>query len=143
MPIPSCKSRSPRAARSPRGPRGPRSPLDTRSRSALLREFLLHLASERGLAENTLHAYRRDLELLYGCGLRATELCDLGVRDVNLQVGCVRVLGKGRKERIVPLGRAVNESMIRYLADCRPNLLKQPTERLFLSRSGKPMERIA
>ena len=61
MPIPSCKSRSPRA---PRNTRSPRSPLDTRSRSALLREFLLHLASERGLAENTLHAYRRDLELL-------------------------------------------------------------------------------
>ena len=83
------------------------------------------------------------LELLYACGLRATELCDLKVRDVNLQVGCVRVLGKGRKERIVPLGRAASESILRYLADCRPALEKQPTERLFLSRSGKPMERIA
>ena len=46
------------------------------------------------------------LELLYASGLRASELCDLKLRDVNLQVGCVRVLGKGMKERIVPLGRA-------------------------------------
>src|SRR2546421_11412732 len=65
MPTSSCKSPSPRMQRMPRAPRAagaPRSPLDTRSRSPLLREFLLHLASERGLAENTLLAYRRDLE---------------------------------------------------------------------------------
>jgi integrase/recombinase XerD len=83
------------------------------------------------------------LELLYACGLRASELCDLKVRDVNFQVGCVRVMGKGRKERIVPLGRAAAESIARYLNDCRPKL--DPggaSERLFLSRSGKPMERI-
>src|SRR5688572_26935951 len=185
-----------------------RSPLEPHSGDPLLRQFLLHLASERGLAENTLLAYRRDLdglsayfrsrrrtfanagvddyrtylhgqrkekkatktiarriaairvflrflagegkdvdrilqqierpkperslpkvlgraqvdaliaapdsksplfardvailELLYASGLRATELCDLKVRDVNLQVGVVRVLGKGRKERLVP-----------------------------------------
>src|SRR5207245_1564010 len=48
------------------------------------------------------------LELLYASGLRATELCDLKLRDVNLQVNCVRVLGKGMKERIVPLGQAAN-----------------------------------
>ncbi|HEX8524433.1 MAG TPA: site-specific integrase, partial [Tepidisphaeraceae bacterium] len=191
----------------------------------ILRDFLLHLASERGLADNTLHAYRRDLqdinnylqhqakdlvradaddyrgylqsqrragqstktiarrvaairvylryragngvdvtnmlaqlerpkperslpkvlgrgqvdqliaapdpksflfsrdvailELLYASGLRASELCDLKVRDVNLQMGCVRVLGKGMKERIVPLGRAASEAIGRYLLECR------------------------
>src|SRR4029079_10353416 len=82
------------------------------------------------------------LELLYACGLRASELCDLKVRDVNLQVGCVRVLGKGMKERIVPLGRASIESMQRYLAECRPKLERTPNDRAFLSRTGKPMERI-
>jgi integrase/recombinase XerD len=225
-----------------------RSVLDTRSTLPALREFLLHLASERGLADNTLLGYRRDLEdiqdaferrnlslttadadafreylqdqrrrgrstktvarrlaairvflrflatqgydvvgilqqlerpkpehslpkilsraqvaqliaapnpksmlfardvaileLLYASGLRATELCELKARDVNLQVGCVRVLGKGSKERIVPLGQAASEAITRYLSECRPKLEKKPSERLFLSRTGKPLERI-
>jgi integrase/recombinase XerD len=82
------------------------------------------------------------LELLYASGLRATELCQLKQRDVNLQVGCVRVLGKGMKERIVPLGNAAREAIERYLVDCRPRLQRTPGELLFLSRTGKPMERI-
>ena len=225
-----------------------RSPTDTRSAQPELRAFLLHLASERGLAENSLHAYRRDLEdierflrgvgrtlvtasgddfraylrdqtllhkatktvsrrlaairvflrflatighdrasvlqqlerpkperslpkvlsrsqvaqliaapdaksplfsrdvaileLLYASGLRASELCTLKLRDLNLQVGCVRVLGKGMKERIVPLGRAAAEALARYLAECRPGLERARSEQLFLSKSGRPMERI-
>ena len=226
-----------------------RSPLDTRSTQPLVRSLLLHLASERGLADNTIHAYRRDLEhledafaarglslttagaddfrnylqnmrrsgqatktvarrlaairvflrflaaqgfdvikilqqlerpkperalpkilsraqvnqliaapkptssmfardvaileLLYASGLRATELCELKVRDVNFHVGCLRVLGKGMKERIVPLGRAASEAITRYLEECRPKLVRRPSEILFLSRTGKPLERIA
>jgi integrase/recombinase XerD len=90
--------------------------------------------------------YSRDvaiLELLYASGLRASELCDLKLRDANLQVGCVRVIGKGMKERIVPFGRAARESITRYLADTRPWLDKHFSDRLFLSRTGKPLERIA
>ena len=83
------------------------------------------------------------LELLYASGLRATELCELKLRDLNLSVGCVRVLGKGMKERVVPLGRAASEALARYLSDTRPKLEKQACERLFLSRTGKPLERIA
>ena len=83
------------------------------------------------------------LELLYASGLRASELCDLKLRDPNLQVGCVRVLGKGMKERIVPVGQAAREALERYLCDCRPKLLRAPTDRLFLSRTGRPLERIA
>ncbi len=226
-----------------------RSPLDTRSDQPIVRSFLLHLASERGLAENTLHAYRRDLEniadffsergkslldadvddyrlylqsqtrhgqstktvarrlaairvflrflegegydtepilrqlerpkperdlpkvlsrdqvarliaapnpksplfardvaileLLYACGLRASELCDLKLNDTNLQVGCVRVFGKGAKERVVPMGRAAAEAIERYLSDCRPRLVRTPSDLLFLSRTGKPMDRIS
>jgi len=226
-----------------------RCPADTSSPRPELRQFLLHLASERGLADNSLHAYRRDLEnlgryladaglnfltaeanhfraylqdqsrhgkstrtvsrrlaairaflrflttqgydrlkvlaqlerpkpqrplpkvlnreqvnqliaapdpksslfardvaileLLYASGLRATELCELKLRDVNLQVGCVRVLGKGSKERIVPLGRAAAEAIARYLAESRPTLDRHKAEELFLSRTGKPLERIA
>jgi integrase/recombinase XerD len=83
------------------------------------------------------------LELLYASGLRASELCGLKVRDANLQVGWVRVLGKGSKERIVPLGRAAAEAVTRYISECRPILDKTGRgEWLFLSRTGKPMERI-
>lgn len=226
-----------------------RSAVDSQSKLPELRAFLLHLASERGLAENSLHAYRRDwedieryfaersltpltassddyrgylqhqtrigqstrtvsrriaairvflrflpsvghdrtailqqlerpkpeqslpkilsrsqvnqlinapnpksilftrdvaiLELLYASGLRATELCDLLLRDVNLQVGCVRVLGKGNKERIVPLGQAASEAIQRYLSECRPKLDRRKSDRMFLSRTGQPLERIA
>jgi integrase/recombinase XerD len=225
-----------------------RAPTDTTAPSPELRSLLLYLASERGLAENSLHAYRRDLEdivqdfaprgislktataddyraylrgqsrkgqstktvarrlaairvflrflitqgvdttavlsqlerpkperdlpkilsraqvaqliaapdpksslfardvaileLLYASGLRASELCDVKLRDVNLQVGCVRVLGKGMKERIVPFGRAAGEAITRYLAECRPTLDKRNSDRLFLSRTGKAMERV-
>jgi integrase/recombinase XerD len=244
------KSMSPRRSSSSRCTGGsPKSP-PTADASAPpeLRAFLLHLASERGLAENTLHAYRRDLqdldrylhrrgrnfltarvddfrqylqdqtrqgqstrtvsrrlaairvflrflgslghdradilqqlerpkpeqalpkvlnraqvnqliaapdpksplfsrdvailELLYASGLRATELCQLKLRDVNLDVGCVRVLGKGSKERIVPLGRAAADAISRYIREDRPKFARDHTEMLFLSRTGKPMERI-
>jgi len=235
-----------------RGSRPSRSPLATLSDSAALRAFLVFLASERGLAENTIHAYRRDLEdlerhlaatapagrstlttagademrgylqaqsragqstrtvarrlaairvflrylatvgqdsaavleqlerpkpeqslpkvlsraqvnqliatpdpksflfhrdvaileLLYAAGLRASELCDVRLADVNLSVGCVRVLGKGMKERVVPVGRAAREAIERYLAEARPRLNRHNREELFLSRTGKPMERV-
>ncbi len=83
------------------------------------------------------------IELLYASGLRASELCDLKLRDVNLQVGCVRVLGKGMKERIVPLGQAATEAIQRYLAECRPKLEHRPSDRMFLSRTGKSLHRVA
>jgi len=94
-------------------------------------------------AESPLHA--RDvaiLELLYASGLRASELCDLKLRDTNLQVCCVRVIGKGRKERIVPFGKPAAEAINRYLLECRPNLDKYASDRLFLSRTGRSLERI-
>jgi integrase/recombinase XerD len=89
--------------------------------------------------------YARDvaiLELLYASGLRASELCDLKLRDTNLQVGCVRVIGKGMKERIVPFGRAASQAITRYLNDTRPRLERQSNDCLFLSRTGKPLERV-
>jgi integrase/recombinase XerD len=83
------------------------------------------------------------LELLYASGLRASELCDLKLRDVNLQVGCVRVLGKGMKERIVPMGSAAVQAMTRYLTETRPKLERSASEIVFLSRTGKPLERVS
>jgi integrase/recombinase XerD len=90
--------------------------------------------------------YHRDvaiLELLYASGLRATELCQLKLRDLNHQVGVVRVLGKGAKERLVPVGKIALEAITKYLQDCRPKLNRRNEEKLFLSRSGRPMERIS
>jgi integrase/recombinase XerD len=83
------------------------------------------------------------LELLSASGQRASELSDLNLRDVNLQVGAVRVLGKGMKERIVPVGRAAAEAMRRYLLECRPRLERGPSDLTFLSRTGKPLDRVA
>jgi integrase/recombinase XerD len=227
----------------------PLAPTQTRRESPTLRALLLYLASERGLADNSLHAYRRDLEdletflsrrsrcltnasaddyraylqdqsrrgratrtvarrlaairvflryraaegddvshilqqlerpkperalpkvlsreqvrrligspdpksplfqrdvaileLLYASGLRASELCGLKLRDMNLQVGCVRVLGKGHKERIVPLGKAAAEAVQRYVGESRTTFDARRSEILFLSRSGKPLDRVA
>jgi integrase/recombinase XerD len=90
--------------------------------------------------------YWRDvaiLELLYASGLRASELCDLESRQVNLDVGCVRVFGKGSKERIVPLGRPAAAAISNYLLESRGKLAKTPNEFLFLSRSGKKLDRVA
>jgi integrase/recombinase XerD len=83
------------------------------------------------------------LELLYAAGLRASELCDLKLRDANLQVGCVRVIGKGMKERIVPIGRAAIEAIRRWIDESRPALDRRRSERLFISRTGKPLDRVA
>jgi integrase/recombinase XerD len=243
----SCSSQS--GATSSKAKR-PRAPHEAPNQSAHLRGFLIYIASERGLAENSLHAYRRDLrdverylaesrhkslatadaedfrsylhgqtrgkkatrtvarrlaairsflrylqigghdtspilqqlerpkperslpkvlskaqvrelisapdpqsllfsrdvailELLYASGLRASELCQLKLRDVHIQVGAVRVLGKGMKERIVPLGRAAAEAITRYVADLRSKLDRRSAEHLFLSRTGRPLDRIA
>jgi integrase/recombinase XerD len=82
------------------------------------------------------------LELLYASGLRASELCALTVGDVELGEGYVRVFGKGSKERVVPVGQAAVIAIKRYLATCRPELCRVPTDVLFLSRTGRPLDRV-
>jgi integrase/recombinase XerD len=74
------------------------------------------------------------LELLYASGLRASELCGLKLSNLNMDVRCLRVLGKGAKERIIPFGRAAAEAMTHYLTESRPRLLRAPSELVFLSR---------
>jgi len=63
------------------------------------------------------------LELMYATGLRVSELVDLEVAGLNLNQGVVRVLGKGNKERLVPLGEEAEHCLKRYLAEARPQLL--------------------
>jgi integrase/recombinase XerD len=83
------------------------------------------------------------LELLYATGARAAEVAALEIKDVNLSIGYVRCFGKGRKERIVPLGRVAGQCIRAYLSDLRPLLAKPHSgSRLFLSRTGRPLDRI-
>jgi integrase/recombinase XerD len=82
------------------------------------------------------------LELLYACGLRVSELVDLKLSEVELEVGYVRCRGKGGKERVVPLGSEAQRWLRRYLASARPRLargLSSPA--LFLNHLGRPLTR--
>ncbi|BCS95938.1 tyrosine recombinase XerD [Desulfoluna limicola] len=82
------------------------------------------------------------IELLYAAGLRVSELINLDVNDINLEAGFVRVLGKGSKERVVPMGQYAMDKLDIYLTSARPLLLKLYTSRtLFVARAGKPMTR--
>lgn len=84
---------------------------------------------------------RAMLELLYGCGLRVSELVGLTLDQVNCKVGLVRVWGKGMKERLVPMGDVAVHWVERYLKHSRPSLLQGGSEDLFLSLRGKAMTR--
>ena len=90
--------------------------------------------------------YLRDraiVYMLYATGARAGEVVGMTVRDVNLDIGYVRCFGKGRKERIVPLGASAVGCVRRYLAELRPLLVKPASpEMLFLSRTGHGLDRI-
>jgi len=81
------------------------------------------------------------LEMLYATGARASEVSDLTVRSVNREVGYVHCIGKGRKERIVPVGRRALEALEAYLAEERPHLDRLAGEHLFLTHTGRRMGR--
>lgn len=81
------------------------------------------------------------LELLYASGLRASELCSLHIHDVDDE--SIRVFGKGRKERIVPLGKIALKAIDDYLTRYRCLYDSEKLKYLFLGRNGKPMHRIA
>lgn len=82
------------------------------------------------------------LMLLYACGLRASELVGINLTDINLSVGVVRVLGKGSKERIVPVAPAAAEAVGRYIQQHRPAVAPPQETALFLSRSGRRLARV-
>jgi integrase/recombinase XerD len=88
---------------------------------------------------------RRDqvmIELMYAAGLRVSELVGLNVQDVSLRNATVRTMGKGSKERVVPLHEIAVEAVQTYLAEVRPQLEGfHPTEALFINRRGERMTR--
>jgi len=87
---------------------------------------------------------RAMLEVLYASGLRVSELVGLKPFEVNLDAGVVRVLGKGAKERLVPLGEEAGAWVRKYLAEARPALLKKrSSDALFVTGRGAGMTRQA
>lgn len=84
------------------------------------------------------------LELLYAAGLRVSELVGLGLSQIDVNVGCVRVVGKGAKERVVPIGQPAGKMLGDYLEHVRPALLKgRSSHVLFISRRGRGLTRQA
>ncbi|WP_163558184.1 site-specific tyrosine recombinase XerD [Halomonas sp. NO4] len=96
------------------------------------------LATDLGLRDRAM------LEVLYGCGLRVSELVGLTVEAVNLRQGVVRVRGKGDKDRLVPLGEEAVHWLTRYLRTARGALMDDPTRpALFPGRGGASLTRQA
>ena len=83
------------------------------------------------------------IETLYSCGLRISELVDLEIIHVNLRQGVIRVLGKGQKERLVPMGQKLINLIGIYLSKLEENKIKNSSNFLFLSQRGKKITRQA
>lgn len=93
------------------------------------------IESPIGLRDRTM------LEVLYASGLRVTELCQLSRQNLGLDQGVVRVIGKGNKERLVPLGETARHWLQRYLLEVRPELPDPRGAAVFPGRTGAPMTR--
>jgi integrase/recombinase XerD len=112
-----------------------------------LPEFLSVEEVERLLAQpkaNT-HAGLRDramIELMYSTGLRVSELCELKVGDIQMDPGCLRCIGKGNKERLVPVGRQALSMVQKYFRESRPNFLRGSSPYMFLNQQGRKIGRI-
>lgn len=83
---------------------------------------------------------RAILELLYSCGLRVTELCDLRLGDLFFGEGYIRIIGKGDKQRLVPISNIARDRIQLYLESCHDKRNKEET--LFLNNRGKRLTRV-
>lgn len=102
-------------------------------------EQLLNITTDTPLAIRN----KAMFELIYATGLRVSELVSLEMDDLHLMMGFVRCMGKGSKERIVPVGDIAKEALEKYLYESRSKLLKQQTgiNALFLNQHGRPLSR--
>jgi integrase/recombinase XerD len=87
------------------------------------------------------------LEVLYSTGLRVSELLSLRISDIDMRTGCVRCIGKGDKERLVPIGRKAITSVEQYLEHGRPKFARPLSpaphhQALFLTRIGRRLSRV-
>ena len=82
------------------------------------------------------------IEMLYSCGIRVTELCDLETTNLFIEDDLIRVMGKGSKERLLPLGGRAKRFLNDYLNKTRDKLIKKTSSSsVFVSRNGKPLTR--
>jgi len=100
-----------------------------------------NLATPIGLRDRAM------LEVLYSTGLRVSELLNLRISDIDMRVGCVRCIGKGDKERLVPIGRKAIEAVEQYLAQSRPKFARPSSppphnQVLFLTKIGRRLSRV-
>ena len=87
---------------------------------------------------------RAMIELMYSTGIRVSELCGVRLRDLSMDPGCLRCIGKGDKERMVPVGTRAIESVRTYLRESRPQLLGERTSAyMFVNQRGQPVNRIS
>ncbi len=128
--------------------RDPSERLETPKRWRTLPDVLTVEEAQKLLASPTLDdplvfRDRALLELAYGAGLRVSEWITLGVRDLLLEDGLVRVFGKGSKERLVPIGRSAIGAAAIYLRELRPKLEKGEGKGILLLNSrGRPLTRM-
>jgi len=121
--------------------------LDTPKLERRLPEILSHkevelLLSTPDISKPLGQRDRAMLEVLYATGLRVSELVGLNISNINLEAGFVRTVGKGSKERMVPMGSKAMEALKDYLSDGRAGLLKKQTSSfLFLNSRGRHMTR--
>lgn len=102
-------------------------------------DLLLHISERTPLSIRN----KAMLELLYATGLRVSELVSLQMNDLHLMMGFVRCLGKGNKERIIPVGDIAKTALEDYLEHARPILTKkkQQEKKLFVNHHGRPLSR--
>jgi integrase/recombinase XerD len=84
------------------------------------------------------------IEVLYGCGLRVTELIELKISEIYWKEGFIRVIGKGNKERLVPLGKIASKHLKVYLNEVRihQKLSNEFIDHVFLNKNGKKLSRV-
>jgi site-specific recombinase XerD len=122
----------PEAALAPRRPQR----LPDAPKMAEIEELLELVSGDSPLALRN----RALLELLYSCGLRSAEAVGLDLGDVDFDRETVHVLGKGGKERVVPLGEVAAHRLARYLRDGRPALARGAVDAVFLSARGRRLD---
>ncbi len=117
--------------------------IERRLPRTLSRDQVERLIQAASLEETPLALRDRALlEILYATGMRASEIIRVRISDVDTEIGTLRCIGKGSKERAIPLYTEAIHQLQRYLAESRPFLLRDPAERtLFLNRLGRPLTR--
>ena len=79
------------------------------------------------------------LVLMLDTGMRASEVCSITLASLNLEKGYIKILGKGDKERLVPIGDTARKILYRYIEESRPKLMRENSDVLFLTKDGNPM----